>query len=128
MKPDAKALRRFEDVWVTELLDGIAVVFSQTWLSSATIRSRAADHPWIADFCKTNPTLTVHAVNYGSPQFNYGLLRGKTGLAVYGLHDGQRWLNANDARTVGYTLHWVPTILVAPYTDEILKMASGPTA
>lgn len=147
---DVESARRYshafvagEIVWVTEKIHGASARYcfsdgrmhagSRTeWKkeSEANLWWRAlAVHPEVAAFCKAHPDLTVYAEAYGQIQdLRYGLGKGEVRLAVFDLLEGQRWLDAEEAREVGETLPWVPVTKVCAFDyDAICVLAEGPS-
>lgn len=71
--------------------------------------------PALEAFCRANPDLTVYAEVCGYTKgFDYGSKNREPRVFVFDLLRGAEWLNAKEARQLGYRLPWVP---ILDFTD-----------
>lgn len=81
--------------------------------------------PWLGEWLRAHPKLVVYGEVFGQVQ---DLKYGRSGLdvAVFDILEGSRWLDAGDARRLGYGLHWVPTLSETEWRwPEIAQHAEG---
>lgn len=80
--------------------------------------------PWIEEFCKTHPDLTVYGEVYGQVQdLKYGL-KGGCQLVVFDLLRANEWIPHKEAREIGKSIQWVPVVYEGPFDEEKLKVLS----
>ena len=86
-------------------------------------------HPEIKEFCKNNPDIVVFGEVYGQVQkgFEYDQKPGGIGIRVFDLYQNGKWINVDEARTIGADLPWVPLIAHNVPFDmkEVLELAEG---
>ena len=148
---DVESLRRYghifadgEPVWVTEKIHGASARYcwqdGRMRCGSRTEWKREDDKniwwqalrqtPGVETFCREHPDITVYAEVYGPVQdLKYGTQRNEIRLAVFDLLRDAAWINAQEARTLGPDLPWVPLLHSAlPFSlERILNEAEGPS-
>jgi len=84
--------------------------------------------PWIEEFCKANPDITLYGEAYGQVQkFKYGIKSGAR-FRAFDLLRGNQWILHQEAREIGKGLEWVPIVYEGPFVEETLKtLAEGPS-
>jgi len=82
--------------------------------------------PWIEEFCKANPQLTLYGEVYGQVQdLTYGIKSGAQFVA-FDLLRGNEWVPYREAREIGKILQWVPVVYDGLFDEEKLKgLAEG---
>jgi RNA ligase (TIGR02306 family) len=83
--------------------------------------------PALRAFCEANPGVVVYGEVYGAVQdLNYGCAKGEVRFAAFDLMKDGRWLNANEARTLGAKLPWVPAITLFGIFDDGIRTNGMP--
>lgn len=85
--------------------------------------------PWIKEFCRAHPELTLYGEAYGRVQdLTYGLGPGEVRFAAFDLLGASGWLPWREARGLGAALVWVPVVYEGPFDEAKLKaLAEGPS-
>lgn len=83
---------------------------------------------------KKNPDMTLYGEvvpcqKVGGAWFDYGRQLGEPAMFVFDIMHGSRFLDAKEARMIGGSLWWVPTISESFIYDfdEVMMIANGPT-
>jgi len=82
--------------------------------------------PWIEEFCKAHPDITLYGEAYGQVQkFKYGVKSGSR-FKAFDLLRGNQWIPHQEAREIGKNLEWVPIVYEGPFVEDALKtLAEG---
>lgn len=80
--------------------------------------------PWLGNWLRGHPNLVVYGEVFGRVQdLRYGRA---LDVAVFDIMDGSTWLDAGEARTVGYGLQWVPVLAETEWRwPDIAQHAEG---
>lgn len=84
--------------------------------------------PALVEFCQANPDLTVYGEVYGQVQnLKYGHGKDQISVAVFDLLRGNEWINPVDARLIGESLPWVPTVATVAYesVEQLRSLTDG---
>ena len=139
-------LHEGEEVYITEKIHGCSARYyfqnGRIYCGSRTEWKREdpknlwwrcfQQNPWIEQFCKTQPTLTVYGEIFGQVQdLKYGAGPNDLFCRVFDLWNTNvnQWLNIQDAGIISsydQLLRWVPSVYKGPYhEDRVLDMAEG---
>lgn len=69
-------------------------------------------NPWIEEWCKENPDITVYGEVFGNVQnLKYGSVGGELFFRAFDLLRGTEWIGYDEARQMAFPyLHWVPEL------------------
>ena len=84
--------------------------------------------PEIETWCRAHPGVVVFGECYGKVQnLKYGL-ENEIKVAVFDIWDHSRFLDVDEARSVGAGLPWVPTVHRGPYSfGKVVELSAGPS-
>lgn len=85
-------------------------------------------NPWIQDFCKRYPELTVYGEVYGKQNLKYGLSGNQIGFAAFDLLKGNQWLSWEEILkdAIDRELRWAPLLYEGPFDPALaLELAEG---
>lgn len=128
-----------EEVVITEKLHGCASTYTffepdaSLWAGRMYCRSRnhwkqedeknlwwraLRQNPWIEEWCKKNPHLSVFGEVFGQVQtLKYGAGRNDLFFRAFDILDHNHWLDYDDARIIGLGLEWVPLVYRGPLNE-----------
>lgn len=88
----------------------------------------AIQNPWIEEFCRNNPELTLYGEVFGTVKhFKYGSKQNQIQFAAFDVLYKGDWMSYEDTRTLDIK-HPVPVVYYGPYNeDRMLELCSGPS-
>jgi RNA ligase (TIGR02306 family) len=89
----------------------------------------ARQNPWIEDFCRANPLVTLFGEVFGRVQdLHYGLAPGEFGIRLFDALVGNEWLSWSDlpCRFPSLIERWVPILFEGAYSRALMEeLAEG---
>lgn len=82
--------------------------------------------PEVRKFCEANPGVVVYGEVLGCQDLPYGLKKGEAKILVFDLMKDGRWLDPNEARTLGRDLPWVPALTPFLLNGDSVETAGMP--